>query len=139
MGLFKSLLSLDPFSMKTYRASQNLSDAIVALRDKYNFKIFLYYEHAYKEFHDSSLDLDNLREITSEINLAENIKCLHVDFRGAWGGVDVMHKYGKENLGLFYGFYDETSLTYGKTTRTDEFIDMFKKHAEQMLNKQNNI
>ena len=139
MGLFKSLLSLDPFSMKTYRASQNLSDAIVALRDKHNFTIILYYEGGYKEFHDGLLELDNLREITSELNLEESIQCLHVDFRGAWGGVDVMHKYGKENLGLFYAFYDATSLTYGKTTRTDEFIDMFKKDVEQMLNKQNNL
>ncbi len=139
MGLFKSLLSLDPFSMKTYRASQNLSDAIVALRDKHGFEIILYYEQGYKEFHESLLDLDNLREITSELNLKEHIKCLHVDFRGAWGGVDVMHKYGKEKLGLFYGFYDATSLTYGKTTRTDEFIDMFRKHADQMLRNQNNF
>jgi len=139
MGLFKSLLSLDPYSMKTYKAKQNLSDAIIALREKYNFKIFLYYEHGYKDFRDSLLDLDNLFEITLEVNLEENIKCLHVAFRGAWVGAEVMHKYGKEKMGLFFDFFGDTNLTYGKTTRADEFIDMFQSYAEKMLIRQNNL
>ena len=133
MGLLTSLFSLDPFSMKTYRASQNLSDALVALREKHQFQILLckdaFYQH---QFFDSNLDLGNLKEITLERNVAESIKCLHIDFRGGWSGVAIYKKYGKERFPNYCSDYTSTSLTYGADTRTDEFIDMFLRHTSQI-------
>jgi hypothetical protein len=134
MGLFKSLFSLDPNSMKTHRASQNLSDAIVAIREKYGFEIFAYSEGVtFSQFIGESLELDNLMEITLEINASNGTKRLHIDFRRCWGGASIMKKYGKKKKGIYYQFFDATSLTYGSTLRTDEFIDLFLTESDRMM------
>lgn len=134
MGLFKSLFSLDPYAMKTYRASQNLSDAIVAIREKHGFEILAYSEGVtFSKFLGESLDLENLMEITIEVDASNGIKRLHVDFRRCWGGASIMKKYGKKKKGIYYQFFDSTSLTYGSTLRTDEFIDLFVAEYERMV------
>jgi hypothetical protein len=137
MGLLTALFSLDRFSMQTYRASQNLSDALVALREKHQFQILLC-KDAFDQYHfyDSNLDLDNLMEITLERNVAKSIKCLHIDLRGGWSGAAIYKKYGKKKFPIFCCDYTSTGLTYGATTRTDEFIDMFLRHTAQIEQRQ---
>jgi hypothetical protein len=137
MGLLTALLSLDRFSMQTYRASQNLSDALVALREKHQFQILLCKDSFDQyQFIDSNIDLDNLMEITLERNVDKSIKCLHVDLSGGWSGAAIYKKYGKKKFPIFCCEYTSTDLTYGATTRTDEFIDMFLRHTAIMEKRQ---
>lgn len=136
MGILKSLFSLDPLSMVTYRASQNLRDAIIALRAKHQFEVLVYSENVtYSRFLDEAIEFDNVKEITLEVDVSSSIKSLHIDFRGSWGGAAIMKKYGKEKEGVFYSSC--SGLTYGSKMRTDEYMDMFISNADHLTRNQN--